>query len=643
MSRPDRTILSEWILVIEDDPDSRDAIRLVLEQAGYLVEAAASGRAGLAAFSTRPWSLVVLDLRLPDLSGVEVLRAIKVASPATAVIMVTGHGSLASAVEAVNEAVFAYLEKPISPDQLLSAIARALARRGVEEHRRQLAAIVDGSADAIIGQTLDGTIVSWNPAAERLYGYAAHEVIGRSVSLLVPGELPDELAQILARLRRGERIEHYETVRVRSDGSRVDVSLTVSPIRDAAGAVIGASAITRDITRRKRAEATSRALTRVSHELVGSLDLEQVSARVVSAVLDVVRVRRAALHRRDATTGVLTCVAIAGAADVPNWIGRTLAPGEGLAGLAVSLGRPVWSPDLLAAREINIPDWLSDRLTADGLRAGVGLPLMARGETLGALTLIDEPGRVFAPDELEILAAFADQAALAMRIAGLFDEVRQQRDFLRSVAENSADGIVTTDVRGRITYVSPGAVRMFGRPADEVVGQRVASYYKGGAAEAWSVARRLRQDGEVRNYETALLAKDGAWVPISASVSLLRDGQGRVVGTVGVIRDLTDREAAEAARREASELRAVTLLAGGVAHEVNNPLAVIVGQLELLALGRALDSRAATRIERALTAAKEIKNIASRLTRIGRIQTTVPDKFLPPILDIRRSAGDAVD
>jgi len=182
---------------------------------------------------------------------------------------------------------------------------------------------------------------------------------------------------------------------------------------------------------------------------------------------------------------------------------------------------------------------------------------------------------------------------------------------------------------------------MFGHPAGDAIGRRVSAYYRGGRAEAWAVATRLRQDGEVLSYETAIRARDGAWVPVSASVSLLRDAQGRVAGTLGVIRDLTDREAADAARREASEFRTVSLLAGGVAHEVNNPLAIIVGQLELLATGMSPDGPEGRRVERALAAAKEIKDAVIRLAKLSRIETTTADKLLPPILDIRRSAGEA--
>jgi PAS domain S-box-containing protein/excisionase family DNA binding protein len=118
----------------------------------------------------------------------------------------------------------------------------------------RLAAIVESSDDAIIGKTLDGIIVDWNRGAERLYGYSAAEAIGRPISLLIPEDLPDELPVIIERLSRGERIDHYDTERISKDGRRISVSLTISPIRNAAGRLVGASAIARDISERRCAE-----------------------------------------------------------------------------------------------------------------------------------------------------------------------------------------------------------------------------------------------------------------------------------------------------------------------------------------------------------------------------------------------------
>jgi two-component system CheB/CheR fusion protein len=123
-----------------------------------------------------------------------------------------------------------------------------------EEERERLAAIVDSSQDGIIGKTLDGVITSWNGGAERIYGYSAHEAVGRSLDLIVPPDQRATMAAVFEKLRGGAKIEPFETVRVRKDGQRIDISLAFSPVRDATGRVVGASGIDRDISERKRAD-----------------------------------------------------------------------------------------------------------------------------------------------------------------------------------------------------------------------------------------------------------------------------------------------------------------------------------------------------------------------------------------------------
>ncbi|HWI58170.1 MAG TPA: PAS domain S-box protein, partial [Bacillota bacterium] len=137
--------------------------------------------------------------------------------------------------------------------------------RLAEATHDQLAAIVESSEDAIIGKNLDGIITSWNAAAERMFGYRAHEAIGQFISLILPPELQAEEAIILERLRAGEHLESFETIRLTKDGRRLDVSLTISPVRDASGAIIGASKIVRDISRRKSAEAAARLAREMAH------------------------------------------------------------------------------------------------------------------------------------------------------------------------------------------------------------------------------------------------------------------------------------------------------------------------------------------------------------------------------------------
>ncbi len=127
--------------------------------------------------------------------------------------------------------------------------------KNIEENLTRLASIVESSGDAIISKTLDGVITSWNLGAENIYGYSAGEAIGRHITMLAPPDRQDEVPGILKKLNQGDRVEHFETVRIRKDGRHIQVSLTISPILDASRKIVGASTIARDITERKEAEA----------------------------------------------------------------------------------------------------------------------------------------------------------------------------------------------------------------------------------------------------------------------------------------------------------------------------------------------------------------------------------------------------
>jgi PAS domain S-box-containing protein len=149
-------------------------------------------------------------------------------------------------------------------------------RKQAEMALLHTAAIVSSSDDAIVGKDLDGIIISWNAAAERMYGYSAQEIVGQSITLLFPPDRQNEFTQIMERIRRGEPVDHYETIRVRKDGSHLHVSVTISPIKSSSGAIMGASAIARDISERKELERQREAFVGlVTHELKTPLTILQ--------------------------------------------------------------------------------------------------------------------------------------------------------------------------------------------------------------------------------------------------------------------------------------------------------------------------------------------------------------------------------
>lgn len=144
-------------------------------------------------------------------------------------------------------------------------------RKRAEQDTQWLAAIVESSDDAIVSKDLNGVITSWNRGAERMFGYTADEVIGKAITILIPAGRHDEEPAIIERVKRGEKIDHYETVRMRKDASLIDISLTVSPIKDGTGRVIGASKIARDITERKEAQVRQQMLTQEIHHRTKNL------------------------------------------------------------------------------------------------------------------------------------------------------------------------------------------------------------------------------------------------------------------------------------------------------------------------------------------------------------------------------------
>src|SRR5579871_4274130 len=162
-----------------------------------------------------------------------------------------------------------------------------MASHNAEVLQAQLAAIVESSDDAIIGKTLDGVITSWNGGAERLYGFTAEEAIGKSIGMIFPADSPDELQDILDRVRRGETIKHFETVRIAHDGRRIDVSVTVSPIRGEGGAIVGASSIARDIGVQRREELrmvqSRQQLATIFAGLSDGVTVQEASGRMIFA------------------------------------------------------------------------------------------------------------------------------------------------------------------------------------------------------------------------------------------------------------------------------------------------------------------------------------------------------------------------
>jgi PAS domain S-box-containing protein len=312
-------------------------------------------------------------------------------------------------------------------------------RCAAEEAGARMAAIVDSSDDAIVGKTLDGVITSWNRGAQRMFGYTAAEAVGRHITLVVPEDRHAEEHEVLARLRRGERIEHFTTERRAKDGRRIIVSLTVSPIRDAAGRIVGASMVARDITerelaleRRRRDEHNARFLAYASAELANLSDyrrtLQTVARLSVPAfadwcAVDVLRedgtLERVAVMHSDAGKEALA------AALQRAWPDRS-AP-RGVAKVLRD-ARSDWSPD--------IPESLLQAFAADeehrrllhelGPKSYICVPVRSRRDVAGALTFVTaESGRHYTEADVRVAEDLAYRVSVAIENASLYQALQQ--------------------------------------------------------------------------------------------------------------------------------------------------------------------------------------------------------------------------
>jgi PAS domain S-box-containing protein len=298
-------------------------------------------------------------------------------------------------------------------------------QKQTDETRARLAAIVQSSDDAIISKTLDGIILSWNPAAERLFGYSAREAVGKPMLTLIPPERQSEEPAILTRIVNGERVDHFETVRLRKDRRRIDVSVSISPIRDSQGKNVAASKIARDITERKAPEANAQAqlirlnlLHQITRTVGGRQDLRSIYQVVLRSLEEQLRFDFGCICDYDATLQELTVVhvgigsqkmglelALTEEAHIPvdrNGLRRCVG------------GQLVYEPD---TRDVKMP--FPQKLAASGLHALVVTPLLVESKVFGVLVASRLEAHSFSSGECEFLRHLSEHVALAAHHAEL--------------------------------------------------------------------------------------------------------------------------------------------------------------------------------------------------------------------------------
>jgi len=458
----------------------------------------------------------------------------------------------------------------------------ALARHA--ERERLFSAAVEYSNDAVVTKTLDGTITAWNPAAERMFGYSAEEAIGRNIEMIVPQERRGELHDMLAKVGRGARIEHFETVRIAKDGRRIDISLSVSPVKSRLGDIVGAAKIARDITDRIK---THTALIKEIEE----------RRQIFETSLDLILV--------------------------------TDRQGNFLQVSPSSMEVLGYRPDEMIGRSaigfIHPDDLDNTRSEMRAARSGRAMRnFVCRYLHKNGREVVLTWSGVWSEPVQKHFFSGRDMTAQMQAEEGLRDSER----LARGIVDTALDAFAQMDEDGVIVDWNPQAAAIFGWSFEEAVGKKLGDLI---VPEAY----RARHDGGLARFlatgESAILGnrfvidarrRDGKEIKIELSVTALRRRSGWLFN--GFMRDVTEKLAADEQLRQSQKMETIGQLTGGIAHDFNNILTVITGTIEILEDGVKQDA-ALVEIARMIDeAAVRGAELTQRLLAFARRQPLQP-------------------
>ncbi len=499
-------------------------------------------------------------------------------------------------------------DAPGRPQYSLVMIEDITERQRAEEVNLQYASIVEFSNDAIISVTFDGVIFSWNPAGERIYGYSEREANGHGISIIVPPGQENQFEEILEQIKRGERIENFETAWSRKNGSRITVSVGASPIKDAVGRIIGASFTSRDITDRKRAEIRGAAFSTLGERL-SSAATAHAAAVVLAEVAD-------KLIGWDACNLLLCAPDLKSFSTIYN---MDLIDG-GRQSITPSSVNETPSPRMRQVLEHGAQLILREKVEFSGPTAHafgnkarpsaslMYVPIRNHAKILGVFSIHSYALNAYTQDDLNTLQSLADHGG------GAFERIHAESESqkLAAFAQLSPNPVLELAEDGSVSYFNRAALNM----ALSLGKKHPAEFLP---PETAALVKDCLTTGQSKlQHQTTIRNRTLSWsfYPIPAS--------GVVHCYAG---DITDRLNLEAVVRQSQKLDSVGQLAGGIAHDFNNILTVIQGHASLLALPPNLPPETLESAKQISFAAERAANLTRQLLTFSRRQIMQPKKL----------------
>ena len=469
-------------------------------------------------------------------------------------------------------------------------------RRRAEEASREWAMVLESSNDAIVKRAGE-SIVFWNAGAERIYGYTREEILGKSIRDITPTERWHEIAELTARLERGEAVVNFETVRTRKDGQSIDVSLALWPIRDSQGQLIGMVGASRDITELKQKQ---RELLKRN----AVLELLQHSASAANQAATVEEAAQTCLERICNFTGwevghafLAPAGCEQGLVSSPCWHfsesskfaelrnvseAMRIAPGAGLVGRVLESRAPYWAADL--GRDAGIS---RGKLAVElGLKGAFASPVLAGSEVVGVLEFFCS--RVPESDDLflQAITSIGVQLGRVVERARASEALRESESRFRAITENATHAILTMNEEGGILYANRTAELLFGYSAEEFSELTALELVPAGLRDVHRQRiREMTVDAQENIYkplfESTGIHRCGREIPLEVSSSgYLAKNNRRVCTTL--VRDISERKQLEAQLRQAQKLESIGQLAAGLSHEINTPIQYVGDNVRFL-------------------------------------------------------------